>query len=245
MADFSHSKTVAEYRKAYSRYPHVGPRPPVKTASRAVQRQVEFEAGKQESLLARNRRLKAAKIRLEKTGSTIPSKPNAPRGAEKVFNRSEKNPFKITVGHVGPRAFLKGFDFSGAESELTKEGSTAIQSKKSNYGKSGQGAATIPEWKRKLRKQGLGVFPDNPIELDTNKTRVQKRQTKTYGPAPRVGRAAGFTGRLPVVTSPANLLMEFLMANKENRPMDPFKALTGLSMSGPPGYGGDPSRYMG
>ena len=244
MANFSHNETVKAWLRAWGRYPHEeGKSPSEKSTSRKLQKQVEFEAGKEEALRARERRLINANKRQADTGSPIPKNTTSPRGAERVFSRDDRSPFKQTVAHTGVRSVLASAGL--VPEEITTEQKTTLQSRKSNYGKRGQGAATVPEWKRRLRKQGYGVFSDNPIELDTNKTRVQKREIKTYGPAPRVGRAAGFTGRLPVVASPANLLMEFLMANKENRPMDPFKALTGLSMSGPPGYGVDPRSLQG
>jgi hypothetical protein len=217
---FSHKQTVASYRAAYGRYPHVGVIPPKKSVSRAIQRQVEFQAGKDEALRGRARRLSLAESRLQKTGNTVPSNTRSPRGAETVFSRENKNPNKVTVGHPGVRSFIQNAMNKDA-AELTTEGSTAPQSARSNYGVHGQGADTITSWKRRLASKGFGVYPNNPLELDTNKTRVAARETPMYGPAPRIGRAAGFTGRLPSVLGalgPMQGIADFVMANATNKP---------------------------
>lgn len=203
----THKEALVRLRRAIGRYP----RPPVteggkistKSLSRQIHRLVEHTAGRPEYMRAREARLKAAKIREERTGSTRPVDTSRPRGAKKVYGR-------ITVGHPSVRS---RYIYHGVPvEEATTEAKIIPQDERSNYGRMGQQARSIPEWQQYLAGTGRGVWPDMPTELDPNKSRNAARGVKTYGPAPKIGKAAGFTGRLPVVANPLAAIAEFAFA---------------------------------
>lgn len=196
---------VKRYRRAYGRYPHIGDPPPVKTVQRDMHRLVESYAGTKTALNRRQRRVAAAARR----GGTPPIDTSTPRGAEKV----KKN---ATVGHFGPRSFLKGFGLG--EAELTREGSTGVQSARSNFGKKGQGSRTIIRYRADLAKQNLGTYPDRPTELEPVKARTKERTKITtlsgkesvfgdpkrkIGPAPRYGATNYGRGLYSLASDPA------------------------------------------
>jgi hypothetical protein len=195
----SHREATKRYRDAYSRYPHIGPRPSKKTVNRDIQRLMESYAGTETAQKRRQRRLANAKMR----GGAPPSDTTSPRGAEKTRAN-------ITVGHFGVRSFLKGLGLS--EAELTREGTTGAQTGRSNFGTSGQGNKTIMQWRTELAKQQRGTYSDRTTELEPVKERTKDRTKITtssgktsvfsgpkrkIGPAPRIGMAAGFRGALP------------------------------------------------
>ncbi len=196
---------VKRYRRAYGRYPHIGDPPPVKTVQRDIHRLVESYAGTETALNRRQRRVAAAARR----GGTPPIDTRTARGAEKV----KKN---TTVGHFGPRSFLKGFGLG--EAELTREGSTGVQSARSNFGKKGQGSRTIIKYRADLAKQNLGTYPDRPTELEPVKARTKDRTKITtssgkesvfgdfkrrIGPAPRYGATKYGRGLYSLASDPA------------------------------------------
>lgn len=189
----THQEALLKYKRAIQRYPRPkGSKISTKSLSRDIARQLEHFAGRPENIRARQIRLAQAELRKEKTGTSKPIDTSRARGAQKAFGN-------ISVGHPSVRS---RFIYHGIPvEEATTEAKVTPQTERSNYGKLGQQARSIPEWKKYLSSKGFSVWPDRPTEIDTNKTRVASRMRPMYGPAPRSGMAAGFTGRLPGIAS--------------------------------------------
>lgn len=183
--------TAKRYRINFMKYPRVFADPSVKTIRRDIHGLIESTAGTETNLRNRQRRLAEA----AKRGGGPPVKSGLLRGAEKVLR-------EVTVGHYSPRS----------RGGVGSQASTGAQTARSNYGKKGQGSKSIMEWRMALAKEGLGTYADRPTELEPLKERTKGRRKITtssgkssvysdpkpkIGPAPRVGPAAGYTGRLP------------------------------------------------
>ena len=115
--------------------------------SRDLQRLVEHEAGRDVNMRRRAQRVKLAKARLERTGTSKPVKVNPNRGGHGTRTTS-------TQGHSTP------LSRGGAH----KEGNVYRQTAGANFGKGGQGKLKLAEWKMRLITRGRTLSPSRPTE---------------------------------------------------------------------------------
>lgn len=189
-----------------------------KSYSRSVERLKQTLAGEDSNIKQRERRKALANKQIEQTGrAAIPRKP---RGIKAV---------KIEKGHINTPIAAKGknADFNmGAQSKAANSRQRDVPRAEMKYGR---GYAITPA--------SEGEFKANPnpdfMKEELARLRNAKLQGTLGGARPLRGMAA--------VTAPMGFLMEYLLAKKEKRPMNPLKALMGMSsvpspVANPQGY---------
>lgn len=88
--------------------------------------------------------------------------------------------------------------------------------------------------KRLIGMTGPNTYDENGVRITTGnfglKDKTNMQSLARTGVAVETGVRAGkpFLKGLPMITSPTSFIMEYLMARKEKRPMNPLKALTGM-----------------